>query len=623
MADSASESDTDGAGSSSATPMSSSASNAGKPSIVISQFRLEELTNRLASLQQENKVLKIELETFKLKCKALQEENRDLRKASVTIVTQMRGCRPGKGSVGSLGGRPSGHRGRPETPRGCETVANACVCGRRVADGGDGGGCVSPQQARAEQEEEFISNTLFKKIQALQKEKETLAVNYEKEEEFLTNELSRKLHAAAAREGGLGAAPGAGAGVPGEQADEEDQEDGERNHRQAADPGTATAGEDRPGEHAGAGAGSSGQQTVEADGQAGGGEEVSPRSLGAPPPRWSCADVLMCSWNQNPPGEAGPAGIGPSLPPGRLHGDRLPGEHDATHPLPEERGGAAEEEPAHHRAAAHGETCPVHRGGAAHEGGEHPPAAEAAAGRWSAGRPCAGSCRRASPAWRWTTRGGSGRSSARDRPGGPGRSLTEPSGPLRYFNEMSAQGLRARTVSSPIPYTPSPSSSRPISPGLSYGGHTVGFAPPATLSRAAISHYNSPALHVHGSASHAVARPSPRRSASPDKFKRPTPPPSPNTHAGAQSGSAPSAPASSADGPVCVVSGSHVAARRRAAALPALAPPRWSALALQQLPSPPALEDASSVPPAPREAASAGVTAAQDGGPPQPCDLTL
>lgn len=49
------------------------------------------------------------------------------------------------------------------------------------------------QQARAEQEEEFISNTLFKKIQALQKEKETLAVNYEKEEEFLTNDLSRKL----------------------------------------------------------------------------------------------------------------------------------------------------------------------------------------------------------------------------------------------------------------------------------------------------------------------------------------------------------------------------------------------------------------------------------------------
>lgn len=79
MADSASESDTDGA-----TPHCSSSSSS---SILISSFRLEELSNRLASLQQENKVLKIELETFKLKCKALQEENRDLRKASVTIVS--------------------------------------------------------------------------------------------------------------------------------------------------------------------------------------------------------------------------------------------------------------------------------------------------------------------------------------------------------------------------------------------------------------------------------------------------------------------------------------------------------------------------------------------------------
>ncbi len=49
------------------------------------------------------------------------------------------------------------------------------------------------QQARAEQEEEFISNTLMKKIQELKKEKETLAMNYEQEEEFLTNDLSRKL----------------------------------------------------------------------------------------------------------------------------------------------------------------------------------------------------------------------------------------------------------------------------------------------------------------------------------------------------------------------------------------------------------------------------------------------
>ena len=49
--------------------------------------RKEELLNRIASLEQENKVLKIELETFKMRCKSLQAENRDLRKASVTIVS--------------------------------------------------------------------------------------------------------------------------------------------------------------------------------------------------------------------------------------------------------------------------------------------------------------------------------------------------------------------------------------------------------------------------------------------------------------------------------------------------------------------------------------------------------
>ena len=48
-------------------------------------------------------------------------------------------------------------------------------------------------QAKAEQEEEFISNTLLKKIQELKKEKENLALNYEQEEECLTNDLSRKL----------------------------------------------------------------------------------------------------------------------------------------------------------------------------------------------------------------------------------------------------------------------------------------------------------------------------------------------------------------------------------------------------------------------------------------------
>lgn len=49
------------------------------------------------------------------------------------------------------------------------------------------------QQAQAEQEEEYISNTLLKKIHSLKKEKEALAMNYEQEEEFLTNDLSRKL----------------------------------------------------------------------------------------------------------------------------------------------------------------------------------------------------------------------------------------------------------------------------------------------------------------------------------------------------------------------------------------------------------------------------------------------
>ena len=57
--------------------------------------------------------------------------------------------------------------------------------------------CISTKfnclQAKAEQEEEFISNTLLKKIQELKKEKENLALNYEQEEECLTNDLSRKL----------------------------------------------------------------------------------------------------------------------------------------------------------------------------------------------------------------------------------------------------------------------------------------------------------------------------------------------------------------------------------------------------------------------------------------------
>ncbi|KFD52138.1 hypothetical protein M514_06983 [Trichuris suis] len=93
----------------------------------------EQMTKRIDSLMQQNRVLRTEVETCKLRLKSLQEENRALKQTSVLI------------------------------------------------------------QAKAEQEEEFISNTLLKKIQELKKEKEALAVNYEQEEECLTNDLSRKL----------------------------------------------------------------------------------------------------------------------------------------------------------------------------------------------------------------------------------------------------------------------------------------------------------------------------------------------------------------------------------------------------------------------------------------------
>eukprot|EP00118_Oscarella_pearsei_P025291 m.307933 g.307933 ORF g.307933 m.307933 type:complete len:474 (+) comp43036_c0_seq1:2-1423(+) len=89
---------------------------------------------RCQTLLQEVVVLRTEVEVMKLRCKNLREENKQLRQVSVSI------------------------------------------------------------QAQAEQEEEFISNTLMKKIHSLKKEKEALAVNYEQEEEYLTNDLTRKLN---------------------------------------------------------------------------------------------------------------------------------------------------------------------------------------------------------------------------------------------------------------------------------------------------------------------------------------------------------------------------------------------------------------------------------------------
>jgi len=105
-----------------------------KPTLSTTTTKRDELNIRIASLQQENRVLKVELETYKIKVNVLLEENRTLRRNSVTI------------------------------------------------------------QAKAEQEEEYISNTLMKKINELKKEKETLVNKYETEEEFLTNELQRQLN---------------------------------------------------------------------------------------------------------------------------------------------------------------------------------------------------------------------------------------------------------------------------------------------------------------------------------------------------------------------------------------------------------------------------------------------
>lgn len=105
------------------------------PSIITSSSGNNVVLNpSIERLEQENRVLKIEVDTLKLRIKSLTEENKSLRRASVSI------------------------------------------------------------QAKAEQEEEYISNTLLKRIQTLKKEKETLALNYEQEEECLTNDLSRKLN---------------------------------------------------------------------------------------------------------------------------------------------------------------------------------------------------------------------------------------------------------------------------------------------------------------------------------------------------------------------------------------------------------------------------------------------
>lgn len=45
----------------------------------------DQLEKRISSLLQENRCLKIEIDTYKIRVKSLQEENKELRKASVNI----------------------------------------------------------------------------------------------------------------------------------------------------------------------------------------------------------------------------------------------------------------------------------------------------------------------------------------------------------------------------------------------------------------------------------------------------------------------------------------------------------------------------------------------------------
>merc|ERR1719431_1723539 len=83
----------------------------------------EQLQKRIESLQQQDRVLNVELETYKLRVKSLQEENRSLRQASVHI------------------------------------------------------------QAKAEQEEECLTNDLSRKLNQLRQEKVQLEHTLEQEQE--------------------------------------------------------------------------------------------------------------------------------------------------------------------------------------------------------------------------------------------------------------------------------------------------------------------------------------------------------------------------------------------------------------------------------------------------------
>lgn len=69
------------------SPCESESSLDGGVMLPPSPISREQLQKRIESLTQQNRVLKVELETYKIRVKVLQEENRALRQASVIIVS--------------------------------------------------------------------------------------------------------------------------------------------------------------------------------------------------------------------------------------------------------------------------------------------------------------------------------------------------------------------------------------------------------------------------------------------------------------------------------------------------------------------------------------------------------
>ncbi len=147
-------------------------------------------------------MLKCELETYKLRVKSLQEENKAIKQASVHIVSRTSICTTNVYiHVHTTVTSKVFHKQLPHPPEASKpNTPHSLIFGRFKLQCELNPFVLYFQQAKAEQEEEFISNTLLKKIQALKKEKESLALNYEQEEECLTNDLSRKLNQVGKRE---------------------------------------------------------------------------------------------------------------------------------------------------------------------------------------------------------------------------------------------------------------------------------------------------------------------------------------------------------------------------------------------------------------------------------------